>query len=70
METYPEHDPLPIQLRRPELEIAWRGLLYSVEAGYLTRDEAVITIKEWDNGETSTILPHVENERACSSEAE
>lgn len=62
METQPEYDPLPIQLQRPELEIAWRGLLYSVKAGFLTKDQAVITIKEWDNGETSTVLPHIEDD--------
>lgn len=51
MEYNIEHEPLPIELKRPELELAWRGLLYSVEAGYLTKGEAVDRLKEWDGSE-------------------
>lgn len=44
-----ENEPLPVEVERPELEIAWRGLLYSVEAGYLTKDEAREKFIEWNN---------------------
>jgi len=54
-----EREPIPIQLQRPELEIAWRGLLCSVEAGYLTKEDATETLKKWDMGKDSdTIIDH------------
>lgn len=53
MEYNIEHEPVPIKLQRPELELAWRGLLYSVEAGYLTKGQAVDRLKEWDGSEVT-----------------
>lgn len=61
METNIEHEPTPLQLRRPELEIAWRGLLYSVKAGYLSREDAIVTLKDWDEGNPSSVFPVVED---------
>lgn len=51
-----EREPLPINLQRQELEIAWRGLLYSVEAGFLTREDAAKTLEDWDNNRESEIV--------------
>lgn len=64
-----EREPIPIELHKPELEIAWRGLLYSVKAGFLTRDQAIVTLTDWDNGQPSSVFPKIED-RAGSSEAE
>lgn len=49
MEKSPEFEPVPIELHRPELELAWRGLCISVKAGQLDRDMAVKMLQEWND---------------------
>lgn len=51
-----EHEPIPIELQRPELEIAWRGLLYSVEAGFISREDAAKTLDDWNNNRESEVV--------------
>lgn len=51
-----EREPLPIELRSEELEIVWRGLLYSVKAGYITKEDATEVLEDWDNDRESRII--------------
>lgn len=36
---------------RPELELAWRGLVIVIAEGYMTRKQAIEMLKSWDREE-------------------